>query len=314
MVLGYEFMLQDVHEQLWSFIVEYLSTMESHSKCDEIRQEALLFLLCISYCRVGSAYPASSLTEFGKILMKDFSQFGLLYVYKLSSSMTLFYPTRVAVNFIATGSCSFSSTGRKGRESSVHSILTPSSAATKALEAALSFSDPSKSSHLAVIVQTNFQVCAYTTSEVHMSMLGLFCDVSSYRRLSNIIFFRITRDSIKSAFRLGISSGQIISFLENHAHPRLRTGDQALVPNNVTDQIVLWERERTRLKMEEVWCYQSKSLEEFQSVRRYAMDIDAYAHSNEINFKLYVKYGNVESIMTYLLRYRARSTQKAPIK
>ena len=108
-------------------------------------------------------------------------------------------------------------------------------------------------------------------------------------------------------------NSQIISFLENHAHPRLRTGDQALVPNNVTDQIVLWEREQTRLKMEEVWCYQSKSLEEFQSVRRYAMDIDAYAHSNEINFKLYVKYSNVESIMTYLLRYRARSTQKAPI-
>jgi hypothetical protein len=244
---GYEFMLQDVHVQLWSFIVEYLATLESHPKCNEIRQEALLFLLCLSYCRVGSAYPASSLTDFGKILMKDFSQFGLLYVYKLSSSMTLFYPTRVAVNLIATG-CSTAALSslvgkKKKKDLAQHSMLAPSSASTKALEVALAAPDPSTSPHLAIIVQTNFQLCAYTTSELHMSMvriiivvlfpsilrhillslpsspvsffflspaigkLGLFCEISTYRRLPNIIFFRITRDSIKSAFRLGISSG-----------------------------------------------------------------------------------------------------------
>ena len=32
---------------------------------------------------------------------------------------------------------------------------------------------PSKN-HIAIIVQTNFQVCAYTTSSLHVSMLGLF--------------------------------------------------------------------------------------------------------------------------------------------
>jgi transcription initiation factor TFIIH subunit 4 len=237
---GYEFMLQDVHVQLWSFIVEYLATLESHPKCNEIRKEALLFLICLSYCRVGSAYPASSLSEYGKILMKDFSQFGLLFVYKLSSSMTLFFPTRVAVNLIAVGCNTAIHTsigGEKMKLQSQHSILAPSSASTRALEVALASSDPSSSPHLAIIVQTNFQLCAYTTSELHISMvctttpllfcitlcyevisalmilflllidkLGLFCEISTYRRLPNVIFFRITRDSIKSAFRLGISS------------------------------------------------------------------------------------------------------------
>lgn len=172
---GYEFMLQDVHVQLWSFIVEYLATLESHPKCNEIRKEALLFLICLSYCRVGSAYPASSLSEYGKILMKDFSQFGLLFVYKLSSSMTLFYPTRVAVNLIAAGCHTAILTSIGGRKQmklpSQHTSLAPSSASTKALEVALASSDPSSSPHLAIIVQTNFQLCAYTTSELHISMV-----------------------------------------------------------------------------------------------------------------------------------------------
>jgi hypothetical protein len=93
--------------------------------------------------------------------------------------------------------------------------------------------------------------------------------------------------------------------MENHSHPRLRTGDQPLVPRNVTDQIILWERERTRLQMEEVWCYQGKSLDEFQSVRQ-------YVHDNENTFKLYTKYSKVEHVMAYLVRYRSRvGTHKA---
>ena len=65
-------------------------------------------------------------------------------------------------------------------------------------------------SRLAIIVQTNFQICAYTTSELHVSMLGLFCDETQYRRLPNVCFFKITRDSVKSAFQFGIGAGQVI--------------------------------------------------------------------------------------------------------
>ena len=50
---------------------------------------------------------------------------------------------------------------------------------SKALESALAHPRPHDSSHLAIIVQTNFQLCTYTTSELHVSMLGLFCDVQT---------------------------------------------------------------------------------------------------------------------------------------
>ena len=51
--------------------------------------------------------------------------------------------------------------------------LSSSAAATRVLENVLEDPIPSKN-HIAIIVQTNFQVCAYTTSSLHVSMLGLF--------------------------------------------------------------------------------------------------------------------------------------------
>ena len=103
---GYEFMLQDVHLQVWLFILQYLSSLEVNKRCDDIRHEALLFLICLSYCRVGEPYPASMLSRDSQVLCKDFSQFGLVYLFNISNDpknkdTLYFYPTRVAVNLIA---------------------------------------------------------------------------------------------------------------------------------------------------------------------------------------------------------------------
>mmetsp|Transcript_16605 Transcript_16605/g.21068 ORF Transcript_16605/g.21068 Transcript_16605/m.21068 type:complete len:97 (+) Transcript_16605:532-822(+) len=79
-------------------------------------------------------------------------------------------------------------------------------------------------------------------------MLGLFCDVQTFRSLPNIVFYHITRDSVKGAFKLSIMAKQILRFLKMHAHPRLRSSDHPLVPTNVQDQIWLWNRERKRVQ------------------------------------------------------------------
>ena len=103
---GYEFMLQDVRVQVWQFILQYFQSLENHKRCDEIRSEALLFLICLSFCRVGEAYSAAGLSAIGQTLMKDFSQFGLLYVADAAGDggkSKVFYPTRVAVNLVAGG-------------------------------------------------------------------------------------------------------------------------------------------------------------------------------------------------------------------
>jgi len=229
---------------------------------------------------------------------KDFSQFGLLFIYKLdSSSRSSFYPTKSAVNLLSS-----SSTVVTDNTSST----TPSATTTRTLEHALSLPVP-PSSHIAIIVQTNFQLCAYTTSSLHVAMLGLFCEVSTFRRLPNVIFFKISRDSVKSAFRLGIKAVQIIQFLKMHAHPKLRTGDQPLLPPNVRDQILLWDRERSRVQMQEVYTLQCHTKEEFEAVQRYSLDNESHAWSNAAKQTIMLKYENVEQVMTFLRRWRSRS-------
>ena len=81
------------------------------------------------------------------------------------------------------------------------SFFCRSATQTRALEDALSQPEP-PTSHIAILVQTNFHVCAYITSEIHVKMLSLFCDLRDYRHLPNVIMTRLTRDSIKAAFSL----------------------------------------------------------------------------------------------------------------
>ena len=313
---GYEFMLQDVRVQVWQFVLQYFQSLENHKRCEEIRSEALLFLICLSFCRVGEAYPASALSAIGQTLMKDFSQFGLLYVADAAGvggkSSKVFYPTRVAVNLVAGGlddddddddeDGGGGGGGAGGSEASA--------AAVRALEASLNAPRPSRS-HVAIIVQTNFQLCAYTTSELHVSMLGLFCDITNYRRLPNVIFYRITRESIKSAFKLGIEAAQILRFLRMHAHPRLRTGDQPLVPSNVEDQIWLWDRERHRVKLDEVYNVQCRTGAEFNAVAQYAADIGAYVWGSEAKLRQLVRYSLAERVLAFLRRWRSREAARA---
>ena len=213
---GYDFMLQEIHVQVWQFILQYIQTIvmaasgkgnngsdESakarSARGEELRVEVLLFLVCLSYCQVGASYPASSLGRAESKFMRDLSNFGLIYRFKIGKTK-FFYPTRVAVGLVVAGLEDFDESNQLlGRNQS--------SAATSALEVSLIAPVPSDV-HIAIIVQTNFQVCAYTTSSLYLSMLGLFCDVSNFRRLPNVIFYRITRDSVKAAFMLGIGSDQ----------------------------------------------------------------------------------------------------------
>ncbi|KAL7544561.1 hypothetical protein ACHAWF_007936, partial [Thalassiosira exigua] len=239
---GYEFMLRDSDAQVWQFVLQYVNSMAGHEQKDQIRAEALSFLVCLGSCRVGEGFHYSVLGK-GKSarqVMKDFGRFGLLFVCRVAGK-TAFYPTRAAVSLVASNE----------KSGGASALLGPSAAATRSLEDSLAAPAPSKS-HLALVVQTNFQVVAYTRSRLHASTLGLFCDVRSYRRLPNVIFFHITRDSVRGAFRLGVTADQILRFLSVHAHPMLRASGAPLVPGNVRDQILLWDQERRRVAMDEV--------------------------------------------------------------
>lgn len=294
---GYEFMLQDNHRQVWHFVVQYLKSLDEHEKGTELRKECLLLLIAISFANVGRAYLASSLSKTCRIVIKVLSHFGLLYIRKIGKA-TIFYPTRIAMQLVGTPTVS---------NTSVFALT------SKALSNSLSDPKPQGSSHLAIIVQTNFQLCAYTTSELHVSMLGLFCDISTIRRLPNVVFMHITRNSVKWAFNLGITAHQILRFLEKHTHPKLRTvnvntGDTA-VPSNVVDQIWLWEREASRVQFTKV--YQHRCVmggEEFKAVRKYADKVNALAWSSDR--QLLIDYRFVDKIQEFASKWRAKAVQQ----
>lgn len=291
---GYDFMLQDNAQQVWHFVMQYLQSMESHAKAQALQKEALLVLICLSFSRFGECYSAAALSKDGRVIMKDLALFGLLYVKKVGKT-SIFYPTRIAMQLVgATGG---SSRGGGGMWS----------LSSKALESALAHPEPHDSSHLAIITQTNFQLCAYTTSELHVSMLGLFCDVQSIRRLPNVVFMTITRDSVKAAFALGIKAQQILRFLEKHAHPNLRQGTASPVPPNIVDQVFLWDKERHRVDWKEVFLHQCMLQGEFQAVRAYTLKLDAHVWSSENRNQLFLNYDYAEKIQSFVRSWRAKA-------
>jgi transcription initiation factor TFIIH subunit 4 len=298
---GYDFMLQDSSQQVWHFVVQYLMSIQSHKKAKELKREALLLLICLSFARFGECYSASSLGKDGRTLMKDLALFGLLYVQKIGKT-SVFYPTRIAMQLVGDAGSSKGSGGSSGTYS----------LSSKALDAALAHPTPEDSSHLAIILQTNFQLCAYTTSELHVSMLGLFCDVQSIRRLPNVVIMSITRDSIKAAFTLGIQAQQILRFLEKHSHPRLRINNSASspLPPNVMDQIFLWDRERHRVQWTEVFMHQCLLKGEFKALLQFSIESGAHAWSSENRSQLFLSHDKADLVQNFVQHWRAKTAAR----
>ena len=319
---GYEFMLQETHVQVWQFMLQLFLSFSKYEQASELRHEALLFLIALSYCKVGEGYLTKDLIKSHQEFLKFFKQLGLLYTCKIGLNVTAFYPTRVSISLVAgashTSSSSSNSNSKQGGGADGggdtggmddSNLVGPSASSTRVLESALASPQPS-TSHIAIIVQTNFQLCAYTTSPLHVSMLGLFCDVINYRRLPNIIMYKITRDSVKDAFRLGITAPQILRFLKMHAHPRLRTGDQPLIPTNIEDQIWLWDHELRRVILEEVYVHQCTGQDEFAAVQQFAKDKYAYAWGSETDNRIMIRYERAEYILAYVRHWKAKKVQR----
>ncbi len=76
-------------------------------------------------------------------------------------------------------------------------------------------------------------------------MLSLFSEI--HLHLPKVIIGTITRDSVVQALSTGIKARQILQFLECHAHPIVST-NCPIVPENICDQIILWEREKERVE------------------------------------------------------------------
>ena len=99
-----------------------------------------------------------------------------------------------------------------------------------------------------------------------------------------------------------------------HAHPRLRNkgggggaeDGEPLVPGNVEDQIILWDRERYRVRFQEVYKELCKSDEEYNIFLSYAKKHGLFAWSKLSSREIMVKLECAKKFMDFVNDWRSK--------
>ena len=104
-------------------------------------------------------------------------------------------------------------------------------------------------------------------------------------RFPNLAVFLITRDSVRLAYKGGITAAQIVRFLRMHAHSKQvdekNKHNSPVIPPTVVDQVMLWEGERNRFSFTDGVLYnQFLSVADFETVRSYAENIGVLVWAN----------------------------------
>ncbi|KAF9764623.1 General transcription factor IIH subunit 4 [Nosema granulosis] len=113
-------------------------------------------------------------------------------------------------------------------------------------------------------IETNFKMYAYTKSEYEISIIKLFSEIQL--ELPNLIKAMITEESVNRAFEKGVTSSQIIHFL----NASLYFGD---LPITISNQIKIWESKRNRVQINNGFLYSNfLNLIDFQKVLKFSTD------------------------------------------
>nr|APP91323.1 general transcription factor IIH subunit 4 [Penaeus monodon] len=231
---GFQFLLLDTASQVWFFILKYLETVTERGLS---LVACLTFLFKLSFSTLGKDYSMEGMNNELLTFLQHLREFGLVYLRKRSSGR--FYPTRLALNITAGQN--------KGNL------------------------DVPKQGDL--VIETNYRIYAYTTSELQIALLSIFSDIEG--RFPNMVVACISRGSVRRALLKGIGAEQIIHFLRQHCHPQMYK-QNPVVPRTVSDQIKLWEMERERLEFSEGVLYK-----DFMSVHDYLL-LSNYASSKGV--------------------------------
>lgn len=277
---GFQFLLLDTQSQVWYFMLQYLDTCEQRKL---ILSECLSMLFQLSFSTLGRDYSTEGMSESLLLFLQHLREFGLVYQRKRKAGR--FYPTRLALNI-------------SSKQSAVAAITSENECAQERCN---------------IIVETNYRVYAYTDSNLQVALLGLFTEL--LYRFPNLVVGVLTRDSIRQAFRGGITADQIISYLEQHAHPSMLSKENAsikttsLLPPTIVDQIKLWENERNRFTYTEGVAYnQFLSQSDFISLRDYAQSINVLMWHNERTRTMVVTKNGHEDVKKFWKRYQKGSS------
>ncbi|XP_049788283.1 general transcription factor IIH subunit 4 [Schistocerca cancellata] len=260
---GFQFLLLDTASQVWYFILQYLDTVETRG-LDLV--DCLTFLFQLSFSTMGKDYSTEGMSEGLLVFLQHLREFGLVYQRKRKAGR--FYPTRLALN-LASGQSK---------------ILTEAAAEGY------------------IVVETNYRVYAYTSSNLQVALVGLFCEL--LYRFPNLAVGILTRDSVRQALRSGITADQIIGFLRLHAHPRMIAAGPPTLPPTIVDQIKLWENERNRFSYTEGVLYsQFLSQADYEVVRDHAQELGVLIWSSTARRTIIVTRVGHDDVKKFWKRY-----------
>lgn len=123
-----------------------------------------------------------------------------------------------------------------------------------------------------IILETNHKIYAYTRSEYEKSVIHLFSNVAI--RLPNLIKGTITEESMNSAFDKGITSKQIIHFLQCSVIG-------GYLSPSISNQIEIWESKRNRIFMTPGYLYSNfLNLSDYQRVLEFCIENNCVIESD----------------------------------
>eukprot|EP00850_Spirogloea_muscicola_P020892 SM000229S07528 [mRNA] locus=s229:187790:190799:- [translate_table: standard] len=252
---GFKFLLRDTTSQMWQVIREYVSSAEERG----IDSSQLVgFLLELGFYVVGEAYAMAVLSAMRQKVAEELVATGLVKLLKTSAGAYYFVPTQLAAN----------------------------------LSASLSESASWQAAEGYIIVETNFRVYAYTSSDLQAAILSLMARVEY--RLPNLVVAVLTRESVNAAFANGITAEK------QHAHPKVAQR-VPMVPENVVDQLHLWEHDQSRLQLSPAVLYEDFPKQEiYEAVLQYAVDLGGLLWDDPSNRRLVVAGQHHEQMRAFI--------------
>eukprot|EP00897_Mesotaenium_endlicherianum_P003507 jgi/Mesen1/3184/ME000184S02243 len=177
------------------------------------------------------------------------------------------------------------------------------------LSASLSESQEWQPAEGFIVVETNYRVYAYTASKLQRQILRLFVRVEY--QLPNLVVGALTRESCNAALRSGITASQMIDYLRMHAHPQVAQR-KPVVPETVTDQIRLWEKERNRVGLAPAFLYDDFPAQDvFDTVVQHARDLGVLLWHDPDAKRLVVHQHAHDEMRNFIRRQQGGSKQKS---
>lgn len=265
---AFQFLLWNRRVQIWYFINKLLEYC-MHKNGQDI-SECLTLLFELSFSTFGKDYSCDEFSNTKMDFLQELRKLGLVHM--KTRKIKRFYPTRLAIQL---------SNGIKDTDGE------------------------SKDEKGYIIVETNYRIYAYTNSHLQISLLALFSEL--LYRFPNMVVASITRESVREAYKIGITSQQIVNFLRGNAHPQI-ANRKPMLPETITDQIHFWFNERNRLKLtESVFYGQFNSADDFIFLKNYAKDLDAVIWANDQKRIMVVKKNSHELIKKYWKQNKPKS-------